>query len=125
MVTSLLRVVEKSRQAVSKLLEGAQPGVENRATLVREGVRPLRRAGQIAAPLGRNEPLVLERPQRAVDVADVDALVADELGQALEELVPVRRPVREESEECGLAEALDPRADFPAPVRKPSATARS
>src|SRR5262249_5824684 len=52
-------------------------------------------------------PLVLERAQRSVQVPDVDPVVTGELGETLEELVAVRRPIGQQYEEGWLAEALD------------------
>jgi hypothetical protein len=125
MVTSFLCLFEKGRQAVAKLLQRAEPRVENRSPLVGEGVRPLRGPWKVSSPLGDDEPLVLERSERPVDVADVDTIVAGELGEPLEELVPMGRAVRDEHEKSGLAEALDARANLPASVREPSAAAHS
>ena len=56
----------------------------------------------------RDQALLLEAPQHAVEVADVDALLADQLGQALEQVVAVRRALAQEQQERGDLEALDP-----------------
>jgi hypothetical protein len=125
MVTSFLRVPEKGGQTVAKLFEGAKPRVENRSPLIRERVCPLRRPGQVASPFRHHEPVVLERSERPVDVAHVDAIVTRELGKPLQQLVPMGRAVRDEDEERGLAEALDARPNLPAPIRALSAAARS
>ncbi len=55
-----------------------------------------------------DESLLLEPAQDAVEVADVDALVAHELGEALEQVVAVGRALAQEQEERGDLKALDP-----------------
>ena len=67
-----------------------------------------------------------ERTQHAVEIAHVDSPLARELGELLEQLVPVRRALRQKEEERRLAEALDTRAHRPltgadAPARAGSA----
>ena len=54
--------------------------------------------------------------QEAVEVADVDALLADERRQQLEQLVPVQRPLAQEQQRGGLGEPLEPRLHLPLPV---------
>jgi hypothetical protein len=110
-------MVEERGQLVSERADRVEPRGEGAPALVSEGVRALRRPGEVGAPLGDDEPLLLERAKRAVDVPDVDALVAQQLREALEQLVAVRRPVREEKEQSELAEALDPGAHVPAALR--------
>jgi len=114
MVTSFLCVIEKRGQAVAQLRERDEPGAQQLVTLVGERVRALRRAREIAAPLGGDETLVFERPQGPVQVPDVDALLARQLGQSLDELVPMCGTRSEQREKGGLAEALDPCPDLPA-----------
>ena len=62
---------------------------------------------------GGDEPLLLERAQQAVEVAHLDAFLARELGQALEELVAIGRPLAQEEEKRRLGEALDAGKDAP------------
>ena len=118
-------VVEKRGQSVAKLSERVEPGAEHRVARRRQGVRALRRAGKVFLPFRSHEPVVLERAEGPVDVADVHTLVADELRQCLQELVAVRRTCGDEEQQRRLAEALDTGAYLPAPVREPPAAARS
>lgn len=123
MVTSFPCSVEKRGQLVAKGVERVEPRREDGVALRCERVRPLRRTGKVAAPLGHDELFVLERPQRAVDVSYIDALVADQSRKTLEELVPVGRAVPDQQEQSGLAEPLDTRANLPASVLEPAAVA--
>ena len=118
-------VVEKRGQSVAKLSERVEPGAEHGVAGRRQGVRALRRARKVFLPLRGHEPLVLERAKGSVDVADVHTLIADEVRQRLEELVAVRRTCGDEEQQRRLAEALDPGAYLPAPVREPPPAARS
>ena len=118
-------VLEKRGQSVAKRSERVEPGAEHGVARRRQGVRALRRAGKVFVPLRDYEPLVLERAEGPVDVADVYALIADELRQGLEELIAVRRTCGDKEQERGLAEALDPGAHLPGPVKEPSAAASS
>jgi hypothetical protein len=113
MVTSFPSAFEKVGETVAQVLDGSQPRPEKGVALGRQGVGALRGAWKIRLPLGRDEPLVLERPQRPVQVPDVDAILAGQLGEPLEQLVAVGRPRRERDEESSFAEALDPRANLP------------
>jgi hypothetical protein len=117
MVTSFPRVVEKRRQAVAQNRERVVPRAKRGSPVVGERVRALRRAREIGLPLRDDQALLLERTQCAIHVSDIDALLPEQLGQSLEQLVTVRRALREKAEDSGLAESLDPRADSPAAVR--------
>src|SRR4051812_23927813 len=88
---------------------------------VGQPVRAARRAREVGVPLGLEDPVLLERAQEAVEVADVHALLADELRQLLDQLVAVTWPLRQEEQDGRLDEALDARADGPAarPVEPP------
>jgi len=55
-----------------------------------------------------------ERPQHAVEAAELGTLAGDELRGPVDELVPVGRLLGQEEEQRGLEEALDPSADVPA-----------
>ena len=66
-------------------------------------------------PARGHEPVFLERAEDAVEVAHVDARLARQGRQRLEQLVAVRRPLAEEQEERRLAETLDSGADAPVP----------
>src|SRR4249920_2692268 len=113
MVTSLLSTIEKIGESVAQPLDGLEPRRKHVVTLLRQGVRALRRTGQIGAPLGGDEPLVLEGAQCPVQVPDVDPILAGELGQRLEKLVTMCRPAREQEEKRRLAEALHARTNLP------------
>src|SRR5205823_5857897 len=63
-------------------------------------------------PLGLDDAVALQPAQEAVEVADVDAFAA-ELGQQLDQLVAVPRPLPEEQQQRRLVEALDARTDGP------------
>ena len=63
--------------------------------------------GQVGAPLGGDDAFVLERAQDAVQIADVDAVLAQQRRKPLQQLVAVRRALGEEKQQRGLAEALD------------------
>jgi hypothetical protein len=76
MVTSLLREFEKCGQPTSQLVERGEPRGEEVVTVVGEGVRALRRSGELGTPLRGDEPVLLERAQSAIEVSDVDAIVA-------------------------------------------------
>ena len=123
MVTSFPCSVEKRGQLVPKRVERIEPRREDGISLRSERVRPLRRTGEVAAPLGHDETLVLERPQRSVDVPYVDAFVTDQSRKPLEKLVTVGRAVTEQQEQSGLAEPLDTRPNLPASVLKSAAVA--
>src|SRR5262245_53609308 len=113
MVTSFLRTVEEHRETVAQLLDRSKPRRKDGVALGGQGVRPFRRARELGLPLGRDEPFVLERAQRPVQVPDVDALLARELGETLDQLVAVSRPSGERDEQSRLAEAFDASADLP------------
>jgi hypothetical protein len=125
MVTSLPGSVDEHVQLAAQLLEGGDPQRKNCLALGCQGVGALRGTGQVTAPLGRDEPFVLQRTQLPIDVSDVDAFLTDEPGQTLEELVAMGRAVREEDEETRLAEALDARPHLPGAVVSLTAIPRS
>ena len=125
MVTSLPCEIEECAQPVAKLIERGVPRREQVVTLGCQRVRALRRAGEVRAPLGGDDAVVLEQAQRPVQVSDVDTILAGELGQALDELVTVRRSCREQRQEGGLAEALDARAYLPSPLFRARAASRA
>jgi hypothetical protein len=125
MVTSLPGSYEKVIQFVAKLLDRIEPRGEHRVTVIRQRVGALRRPREIGLPLRRDEPLVLEGAQCPVQVPDIDAIIARELGETLEEFIAVRRPIGQQDEERRLAEALDARPHLPAPVGALSAAAYS
>ena len=94
------------RSASTQLLQQLPPVGGDR-------VPALRGAGRGLVPLGRDEALLLERAQQPVEVAHLDPLLAGQLGQALEQVVAVRRPLPEEKQERRLGEALDAGEDAP------------
>src|SRR4249919_2231044 len=91
--------LEKRSDGLLRSFEGLGPAVEQPATFVGELVGPLRWAGKVGAPLGADEPLVLERAQQAVEVADVDPPLHSELRDALEQLVSVQRALPQEQQQ--------------------------
>src|SRR5689334_16355442 len=105
--------------------ERGRPACEDLPPGVGEPIRPPRRPGELRVPLGVDDAVLLERAQEAVEIADVDALLADELRQLLDELVAVPRPLRQEQQDGRLDEALDARADGPAAAAVEPAGARS
>src|SRR5829696_9850417 len=105
---------EKAVDAVSRAAERVGPLAEKLATRVRELVDPAGGPRRGCVPFGAHETLVLEPAQRAVEVAHVDALAGQELGQRLEQLVAVGGALAEQEEERRLLEPLDARADGPA-----------
>jgi hypothetical protein len=121
MVTSS-RSVEECSELVSQTVQRLEPRGQQRMTLRRQRVRALRRPGELGAPLGLDQPVLLEGAQRAVDVAHVDPLLTEEVRKLLKELVPVGRSVREQHEERRLAKPFDPCADVPA-LGRPAARA--
>jgi hypothetical protein len=112
-------VLEKNGQTVSKSFEGIEPRDEHRSPLAREGVRALGGPGKVGTPLGHDELFFFEAAESAVHVADVDPLLPGEGRKAIEQLVAVCRPVREEEQQRGLSETLDAGAHFPGSVRAP------
>ena len=87
--------------------EGCRPAFERLAAGVRQLVRALGGAGDAVVPFAADEPLLLERAEGAVEVADVDALFAGQLGQPLEQVVAVRLAFAQEQEQRRDLEALD------------------
>src|SRR6201997_5918234 len=65
------------------------------------------------APRRGDEAFLLEGPQQAVEVPHLDARLAGELGEPLEQVVAVRRPLAQEQEQSRLGEALDAREHVP------------
>src|SRR5262249_62045711 len=76
-------------------------------------------------PSRRDEPVLLERAQDPVEVAHVDARLARQRRQRLEQLVAVRRALAEEEQQRGLAEARDSCAHGPVAGTHHPTTARS
>src|SRR5437667_12226376 len=76
MFTSFLSCsIEEERDAVPQRLERYEPRVECSPAVRGELVRSLRGARKVGAPLGPDEAVLLECPERPVHVSDVDALV--------------------------------------------------
>src|SRR5690348_3605696 len=82
----------------------------------RDGVPALRRAGGGVVPLRRDEPFLFEPAKQAIEVAHLDARLARELREPLEEVVAMGRALAQKKEQCRLREALDPGEDPPAAV---------
>src|SRR6266480_835103 len=74
-----LVAVEKASDRSLRALQRLGPAVEQLATLGRQLIGALRRPGQLCAPLGAHEPLVLERAQEPVEIPHVDASLDAEL----------------------------------------------
>src|SRR5439155_14361913 len=87
-------------------------------------VAALRGTGGGVVPLRGDEPLLLEPAQEPVEVPHLDACLARQLRQALEQVVAVRRMLAQEEQQRRLGEPLDPSEDAPAAVVMP-ACARS
>src|SRR3954451_16221088 len=103
-----LVTLEKAVGALARRTQRLGPLVEERAAVLGEGVGAL-----AVAPFGGDEPLLFECAEQAVEVAHLDARLAGQLGEPLEELVPVRRALAEQKEQRRLGEALDAREDPP------------
>ena len=82
MVTSFVDSFEQGVDPVAGLVQPLAPALERAAAVVGDLVRTLRRPRQVVAPLRRDEPALLERTQSAVDVADVDAVGAEQAGSS-------------------------------------------
>ena len=94
-----------------QLVEGVGPRVEDGATVVGQLVGALGPARQVVTPAGAHEAVGLERPEEAVEVAEVDPLVGHEAGRAS------RRGRSRGSRRRGAAAAAPvPRTVRPAPV---------
>src|SRR6266498_385047 len=105
--------VEKACDRALRAAECLRPAIEQPAALVGELVGSLRRARQVGAPLRADEPLLLQRPQEPVEVADVDAPLDAKLRDPLQQLVPVQRPLTQEQQQGGFDESLDARPNVP------------
>ena len=99
--------LEKAVDPVAGLGERGSPPFERLAAALGQLIRALGGAGQGVVPLAPNEALLLERSQDAVEIADIDPLLADQLGQAVEQVVPVGRALAKEQQERRHLEALD------------------
>jgi hypothetical protein len=116
MVTSFPRTIEKVQEIATQVGERGEPGFEDGVTVRGQRVGALGRAGEVRPPLGDDEALVLEPAKRAVDVPDVDALLAEDRREPLEKLVAMGRAIREEHEQARLAKALHACAHRPGSV---------
>src|SRR5207244_4224687 len=113
MVTSLLVPVEEGRDELSVRAQRVGPAAEHAPSLLGELVDPLAGPGRVVAPYRGDDPVLLERAQDAVEVAHVDPALAGQLRELLEQVVAVRRPLGQQEQERGLAEAFDAGADVP------------
>ena len=81
MLTSLpLGSLHEALEIVLKHVQRAQPGVQQRAALAGQAVRPLCRARQVGTPFRCDQVLLFECPQHAIEVPDVDALLPEQRG---------------------------------------------
>src|SRR5207245_11763161 len=100
----------------SALLRTAQrldPVLEQERAGGRERVAALRRAGGGLVPRRADEAFLLERAQQAIEVSHLDALLAGQVRQPLEEVVAVCRTLAEQQQQRRLGEALDAREHAP------------
>jgi hypothetical protein len=125
MVTSSPCSIDEVVELAAQLLEGDDPQLQDRLPLGSQRVGAFRGTGQVAAPLRRDEPFVLQRTELSVDIPDVDALLTDDLGKPFQELVPVGRAVSKQHEQPRLAEALDARPHLPGAVVEAATVSRS
>src|SRR5262249_45326659 len=93
-----LVTVEKRRDLLLRTPERLDPAVEQLPAVVREAVGALGGAGEGGAPFGVDDPFGLQGGQEGVEVADVDARAAGELGKQLDQLVAVARPLPEQQQ---------------------------
>src|ERR1041385_3515510 len=107
MFTSLPITLEKARDGLFGPPQRLGPAVEELPPLSGQLVGALRRAWKLGAPLGGDEPLLLKRAQQPVEVSDVDPPLDSQLGDPLQELVAVQRPLAQEEQQRRLDEALD------------------
>jgi hypothetical protein len=113
MVTSLLVPFEERRDELLVRAQRVGPAIQQAPALLGELVDPLARPGRVVAPLGGDDAVLLERAQDAVEVAHVDPPLAGQLLELLQEVVAVRRLLRQQEQERRLAEALDAGSDGP------------
>src|SRR3954467_5894914 len=106
-----LVTLEKTVGAFTRRAQRLGPLFEERAAMLGEGVGAL-----AIAPFGGDEPLLFERAEQAVEIAHLDARLAGQLGEPLEELVPVCRALAQEKEQRRLCEAFDAGKDPPVSV---------
>src|SRR5438034_5703419 len=111
--TSFPVTLKKARDGSLRADERLGPAIEQAPPFGRQLVSALGRAGKVCAPLGLDEPFLLERAQEAVEVADVDAPLHAQLRDPFEQLVAVQRPLPQEQEQRRLDEALDPCVHVP------------
>src|SRR4029450_8738853 len=89
---AVLVAVDEAGDDALRLAQGLRPAVEQAPALHGELVRALGGPGKVGAPLRRDDSLLLESAQNAVEVSDVDArLAARNLGEPLDQLVPLHR----------------------------------
>src|ERR671923_2227508 len=105
--------VEKATDRLLRPLQRLGPAVEQAAALVGQLVGAFGGARQVGAPFRADEPLLLQRPQESVEVADVHAALDAELRDPLQQLVAVQRPLPQEQQQGRLDEALDAGMDGP------------
>src|SRR4051812_41923343 len=103
----LVVAFQELRDLRLRLPERVGPAAEERPAGLREPIRAPRRARQLRVPLRLDDPVLLERAEEAVEVADVDPLVAEELRELLDQLVAVARALREQEEDSRLDEPFD------------------
>jgi hypothetical protein len=82
--------LEKLGGALLRAAQRLDPVVEEVRAGGRERVATLRGTGGGLVPLRRDEAFLLERAEEPVEIAHLDALLAGQLRQALEQVVAVR-----------------------------------
>src|SRR5215210_4941783 len=120
---SFLIAGEKGVDTVARPLEGADPLAEQRAAGVGQLVDAFGRSRRLRVPARGDEALALERAQRAVEVAEVDALARRELLEGFHELVSVSWSFAKQEQERRLREAHHTRMDRPGPPSRPAVAA--
>ena len=104
---------EKAVDAGAGVRERGGPALERLAAFVGQLVRALGGAGKALVPLARDEPLLLERTQDAVEVANVDAFLSDHGRKPFEQVVAVSGAFAQEEQNRRDLKALDPTAPAP------------
>src|SRR5262249_22658903 len=116
----LLVPFEKAGGALLGALQRLDPVVEQPFARRRDGVAALRGTGGGVVPFRRDESFLLEPAQQPVEVSHLDAGLAGQLRQPLEQVVAVRRMLPQEEQQRGLREPLDPRENPPTTLVVPA-----
>src|SRR5215213_5804497 len=107
--------LEEGVHDLLRLLQGFRPGAQQLAARRSQLVHALRRAGLVRVPLGRDQSVLLECAQYPVEASELRAFARNQLGCTVDELIAVRRLLREQEEQSRLEEPLHATADVPVP----------